>query len=446
MEVTKRLKGERAHLKARLTHLERLIEQEKLDINEMRSRHGRLKEQLKDYELSSVKGLNNGANENEFTDFDELADRYYAIGKRINGIAGASISTPSPNPSKATVETPRAIALPHIDLPHFDGDLESWPAYKENFVSLLDVRTDLSEVDKFSYLRGSLRGSARKAFNSYRPTAANYKIAWNALLETYDRLRLLIAHAIDAILDLEMPRDNDRAGLEGLMHDARARVNHLTSLGLTQLTVLTHLYARLTPRQHQAEWRKRAGSDAYPSIEDLFTFWTDKLVELPLTTKSSVRKDRGRDHPGANGSREMPVADSNDIVGTASAKAWARDNGKAMFLMISTMEDEQYETVQTSESARAMWDKLALLNEQRSVVNQNMMLEEYHGYRMGANDSAIQHVSRVLNMAGRLRDIGAEMDGASVVSKIVAGLTLNYTMFRKAWASVPAERQTIEHP
>ncbi|KAI4486275.1 hypothetical protein M0802_012399 [Mischocyttarus mexicanus] len=300
MEVTKRLKGERAHLKARLIHLERLLEQGKLDVNELRSRHGRLQEQLKDYELSSVKGLIDGAGENEFNDFDELADRYYAIETKINGIAGASILPPIPNPSRTTVKTPRAIALPHIDLPHFDGDLESWPAYKENFVSLIDGSTDLSEVDKFSYLRGSLRGSARKALDSYRPTTANYKIAWNALLKTYDRPRLLIAHAIDAILDREILRDNDRAGLEGLMHDAHARVNHLTSLGLTPLTVLTHLYARLTPPQYQAEWRKRAGSDAYPSIEDLFTFWTDKLVELPSTTKSSVRKDRGRDHPGAS--------------------------------------------------------------------------------------------------------------------------------------------------
>ncbi|KAI4475362.1 hypothetical protein M0802_015190 [Mischocyttarus mexicanus] len=97
MEVTKRPKGERAHLKARLTQLERLIQQGKLDINEMRSRHGRLQEQLKDYELSSVKGLNDGADENEFTDFDELSDRYCAIETRINGIAGASIPTPSPN-------------------------------------------------------------------------------------------------------------------------------------------------------------------------------------------------------------------------------------------------------------------------------------------------------------------------------------------------------------
>ncbi|KAI4480703.1 hypothetical protein M0802_014152 [Mischocyttarus mexicanus] len=177
MEVTKCLKGERAHLKARLTHLERLLEQGKLDINELRSLHGRLREQLKDYELSSVKSLNDGADENEFNDFDELADQYYAIETKINGIAGASIPTPSPNPSTTTVETPRAIALPHIDLPHFDGDLESWSAYKENFVSLIDGRTDLSEVDKFLYLRGSLRGPAREALNSYRPTVANYKIA-----------------------------------------------------------------------------------------------------------------------------------------------------------------------------------------------------------------------------------------------------------------------------
>ncbi|KAI4477227.1 hypothetical protein M0802_014753 [Mischocyttarus mexicanus] len=299
MEVTKRLKGERAHFKARLTHLERLIEQGKLNISEIRSRHDALREQLKVYEKSSVNGLNNSADENEFTDFDELAYRYYAIGTKINEIAGTSIPTPSPTPSRATIETRRSIALPHVDLVHFDGDLESWPAYKENFVSLIDERTDISEIEKFSYLRGSLRGSARKALDSYRPTAANYKIAWNALLETYDRPRLLIEHSIDAILNMEILRDNDRAGLEGLMHDARARVNHLTSLGLTPLAVLTNLYARLTPRQHQAECCSRVGSDAYPSIEDPYKFWTDKLVELPSTTKSSDRKDRKRDQPHA---------------------------------------------------------------------------------------------------------------------------------------------------
>ncbi|KAI4490169.1 hypothetical protein M0802_010894 [Mischocyttarus mexicanus] len=277
----------------------------------MRSRYERLREQLQEYERFRVEYITAGADEAEFNDFDELADRYYAIGAKINENTGTSVPTPSPTPSRATAETSRSIALPHIDLPHFDGDLESWPAYKNNFVSLIDERADISEIEKFTYLRGSLQGSVRKALDSYRPTAANYKIAWNALLETYDRPGLLIAHSIDAILNMEIPRDNDRAGLESLIRDARARVNLLTSLGLTPLTVLTHLYARLTPRQHQAEWRRH--------------------LELLSTTKSSVRKDRGRDQPGAISNR-YPMKRKRHDFRTTSQPSQRKPDRAAAFM------------------------------------------------------------------------------------------------------------------
>ncbi|KAI4473600.1 hypothetical protein M0802_016035 [Mischocyttarus mexicanus] len=102
---------------------DQLVEQKKLNPSEIRPRYERLKEQLDEYERSRVECITASANKAEFDDFNELADRYYAIGAKVNKNTATSIPTLSPTPSRVTTETLRSIALPCIDLPHFDSDL-----------------------------------------------------------------------------------------------------------------------------------------------------------------------------------------------------------------------------------------------------------------------------------------------------------------------------------
>ncbi|KAI4494177.1 hypothetical protein M0802_009211 [Mischocyttarus mexicanus] len=290
MDPTKRLKNERTHLKSRLTHMERLVEQGKLNLSELKLRYERLREQLYIYERSSVDCIIAGADETEFNDFDELADRYYAIGTKLNNITAANKRS-SPSPSRATTaETQCLVNLPRVDVPTFDGDLEFWPSFKECFLSLIDGRSDISEIEKLNYLRSVLKGSPRRLVESYRITAENYKCAWNALIETYDRPRLLIAHVIDSILRTEKPKDRDREGLQRLLQDTRARVNSLINLNLTPLMVITRVIERCLPDYLQAAWCRRLNPDVFPTMEDLYQFLNEELLQLPTETE---RRERG---------------------------------------------------------------------------------------------------------------------------------------------------------
>ena len=68
----------------------------------------------------------------------------------------------------------KEINLPQTQLPKFNGEVEQWNAFWDQFENLIHLRTDLSSVIKFNYLRSSLTGSAYKLINNFSTTSVNY--------------------------------------------------------------------------------------------------------------------------------------------------------------------------------------------------------------------------------------------------------------------------------
>ena len=48
--------------------------------------------------------------------------------------------------------------LPKLSLPRFNGDPTKWLSFWDSFSSAIDENDDLSDVDKFQYLRSLLEG------------------------------------------------------------------------------------------------------------------------------------------------------------------------------------------------------------------------------------------------------------------------------------------------
>lgn len=141
-----------------------------------------------------------------------------------------------------------------------------------------------------------------------------------------------------------------------------------------------------------------------------------------------------------DGTRVMPPV----VVGhEEEAKQWVRDNAKAMFLISSSMEDAQLQSVLTCTSAKAMWDQLSLIHEQKSATNKLGLLQKFHGYQMCAGDSAVQHVAKIQNMAAQLRDIGENVSEETIMAKVLASLTAKFSTLQTAWDSVDPARQTV---
>lgn len=81
----------------------------------------------------------------------------------------------------------------------------------EMFNSLIYSNCDLSNTQKFQYLRSSLKGNAAKVMSSLEISGNNYTDAWARLKERYDNKRLILQNYIKAFFNLPVKKENRTA-------------------------------------------------------------------------------------------------------------------------------------------------------------------------------------------------------------------------------------------
>lgn len=67
----------------------------------------------------------------------------------------------------------------------FSGNPAEWPAFRDLFLSDVDSRA-IDPVAKLRYLQQACKGKAAMTLGPWRPTAENYKPAWEMLVKAYD--------------------------------------------------------------------------------------------------------------------------------------------------------------------------------------------------------------------------------------------------------------------
>ncbi|CAC5362880.1 unnamed protein product [Mytilus coruscus] len=67
--------------------------------------------------------------------------------------------------------------LPKLDLPHFDGDVLQWSTFWDAYESTIHYNSSLTPIQKFSYLKAQLIGSAAQTIAGFALTNANYETA-----------------------------------------------------------------------------------------------------------------------------------------------------------------------------------------------------------------------------------------------------------------------------
>ncbi|KMQ88473.1 gag-pol polyprotein [Lasius niger] len=145
-----------------------------------------------------------------------------------------------------------------------------------------------------------------------------------------------------------------------------------------------------------------------------------------------------------DGTRVKPE-DAANAANAALTKTWVRDNAKAMAIIASAMENDQLESLLVCTSAKDMWDRLNRIHEQKSATNKLILTQRFHEYRMCPTDTAVQHCSKVQNMAKQLTDLGEPVSDLTVMAKILASLTSKFSTLQTAWDSVDPDRQTIDN-
>jgi len=128
----------------------------------------------------------------EIEQTDEYKENVYCALTRIDKALRVSSTTatavdPPPPPATTRHTSPPAhkVRLPKLTLPHFSGDAMKWPTFWDSYESAVHNSPDLSDVDKFNYLRSLLEWTAYEAIAGLTLSTANYREAIDILKKRY---------------------------------------------------------------------------------------------------------------------------------------------------------------------------------------------------------------------------------------------------------------------
>lgn len=122
--------------------------------------------------------------------------------------------------------------LPRISLPSYDGNYTEFTAYQETFLSLIHNNPSLTDVERFLYLKSSLRGAAAQTISNIQPSAENYKVAFDLICERYNNPKLIILNHIKGIFELKQLTKRSAADLRQLYDSFLKHVRALQNLSI----------------------------------------------------------------------------------------------------------------------------------------------------------------------------------------------------------------------
>ncbi|XP_062703855.1 uncharacterized protein LOC134286280 [Aedes albopictus] len=190
------------------------------------------------------------------------------------------------NPSSAVPAAQPVLSrvkLPEIKLPSFSGVLRDWVSYRDAFQSLIHRNRELTDMDKFTYLRSSLSGDALLEVSSIELSAANYSVAWDALEDRYHNRKLIVKAYLDAIFRIESMRRESYEALSQLISDFEKNLQMLKKMNQdtdSWSTILVHMVCSRLDSATLRFWEAAHNSKEVPTYRNLTTFLKNHCAVL----------------------------------------------------------------------------------------------------------------------------------------------------------------------
>lgn len=196
------------------------------------------------------------------------------------------------------------VKLPTIKLRCFDGKIEEWKCFSDNFRSVIHNKTHLSNIEKFQYLISSISGDAAKIIESIEITEQNYATAWELLQQRYDDPRSLKKKHIECLFSMPTVAKESAKGLRELIDYTLSHLRVLKVLGLPTDTwdeLVMHMVETSLDAQSLRAWEEELELKERVNLNDLLDFLKTKCKTLERVEARSV--DKGERSPKNNDKR-----------------------------------------------------------------------------------------------------------------------------------------------
>ena len=89
---------------------------------------------------------------------------------------------------------PEGSKLPKVKIQKFDGKIINWQTFWDQFESSLDSQENITDIDKFGYLRNLLCNSARETIPGLTLTSEITKMQYSYLGTKLQTVRFKLVH------------------------------------------------------------------------------------------------------------------------------------------------------------------------------------------------------------------------------------------------------------
>ncbi|XP_055634337.1 uncharacterized protein LOC129774599 [Toxorhynchites rutilus septentrionalis] len=230
--------------------------------------------------------------------------------------------------SSSTFSTPGAgsnahtfVRLPQISLPEFDGNYENWLQFHDTFRALIDSSSELSNIQKFHYLRAALKGDALKLIDAYPMSDANYRVAWDGLVIRFSNTYLLKKRHLNALLEYPKIKKESAIGIHDIIDCFERNTKILDQLGEATSgwgAMLTHVLVSKLDDVTQKHWEAHATQHENPSYAMLVDFLkkqTRVLDAVNVDQRTSVVHSAAPSHSTKTHAAKVSVNSATDNKG-----------------------------------------------------------------------------------------------------------------------------------
>ena len=206
------------------------------------------------------------------------------------------------------------VKLPKITLPRFNGDPVRWMSFWDSYKSAVHLNSELTDVDKFNYLRSLLDHSAYDAIAGLTLSSANYKQAIEILHKRFGNTQVIISKHMDTLMSMDpISSDHHLNDLCRLYDHAESHVRSLRSLGIEAASygalLSPVLLAKLPPYLRLIVSRKV--SDSNLDMDTLLSTFEEQLTAReranPQLTRRAVEKPHCTSSAPFTGTRNSKV-------------------------------------------------------------------------------------------------------------------------------------------
>ncbi|XP_066908144.1 uncharacterized protein [Halyomorpha halys] len=196
--------------------------------------------------------------------------------------------------------------LPNIRIPEFDGELSSWPRFRDTFVALVHDNTQLASVNKMHYLKSALSGEPASLLAGFPFDASSYQPAWDALVREYNNPRVLASRCLQRVLNHKCPTSGgERAKYASYLAEVGEGIEAFRSLALEDETdvILSTLALRALDPVTRRHFELAHASSDFPTADEVMTFVRHRLMACKLSHELDMQPhpDAPRAKPAGRG-------------------------------------------------------------------------------------------------------------------------------------------------